>query len=91
MIAASAKIHPLSVVDDGAVVGENVACSICSTFGGRRSFWGDDVELLTHVVVSGRTTMRPRHRRIFPSAVIGGDPQSIHLHCLRGEPTLIVR
>ncbi|WP_183799057.1 acyl-ACP--UDP-N-acetylglucosamine O-acyltransferase [Mycoplana azooxidifex] len=76
MIAASARIHPLSVVEDGAVIGENVAVGpFCHV--GPNVVLGDEVELLTHVVVTGRTTIG-RGTRIFPSAVIGGDPQSIH-------------
>ncbi len=38
---------------------------------------GDDVELLSHAVVTGRTTIG-RGTRIFPCAIIGGDPQSVH-------------
>lgn len=76
MIAASARIHPLAVVEDGAVIGENVAVGpFCHV--GPKVILGDDVELLTHVVVAGRTTIG-RRTRIFPSAVIGGDPQSVH-------------
>jgi UDP-N-acetylglucosamine acyltransferase len=76
MIAASAKIHPLSVVEEGAVVGENVVVGpFCHV--GPKVILGDGVELLTHVVVTGRTTIG-RGTRIFASAVIGGDPQSLH-------------
>ena len=76
MISASARIHPLAVVEDGAVIGENVTVGpFCHV--GPKVVLGDDVELLTHVVVTGRTTIG-RGTRIFPSAVIGGDPQSVH-------------
>ncbi|HEV7246830.1 MAG TPA: acyl-ACP--UDP-N-acetylglucosamine O-acyltransferase [Shinella sp.] len=76
MIAASAKIHPLSVIEDGAVVGENVVVGpFCHV--GPKVVLGDDVELLTHVVVTGRTDIG-RGTRIFANAVIGGDPQSVH-------------
>lgn len=76
MIAVSAKIHPLSVVEEGAVIGENVVVGpFCHV--GPKVVLADDVELLTHVVVTGRTTIG-RGTRIFPSAVIGGDPQSVH-------------
>ncbi len=75
MIAASARIHPLSVIEDGAVVGENVVVGpFCHV--GPNVVLGDDVELLSHVVVTGFTTIG-RGTRIFPSAVIGGEPQSI--------------
>lgn len=76
MIASSAKIHPLSVVDEGAVIGENVVVGpFCHV--GAKTVLGDGVELLSHVVVTGRTVIG-RGTRIFPSAVIGGEPQSVH-------------
>ncbi len=76
MIAASAKVHPLSVVEDGAVIGENVVIGpFC--YVGPKVVLQEGVELLPHVVVAGRTTVG-RGTRIFPSAVIGGDPQSVH-------------
>ena len=76
MIAASAKIHPLSVIEDGAVIGENVVVGpFCHV--GSKVVLGDGVELLTHVVVTGRTDIGAG-TRIFANAVIGGDPQSVH-------------
>lgn len=76
VIKASAVIHPQSVIADGAVVGERVRIGpFCQV--GPKVVLGDDVELLSHVVVTGRTTIGAG-TRIFPSAVIGGDPQSIH-------------
>ncbi|MFC3072738.1 acyl-ACP--UDP-N-acetylglucosamine O-acyltransferase [Shinella pollutisoli] len=86
MIAASAKIHPLSVVEEGAVVGENVVVGpFCHV--GPRVVLHDDVELLAHAVVTGRTTIG-RRTRIFSNAVIGGDPQSLHHD--GAETTLVV-
>lgn len=76
MIAASAKIHPLAVVEDGAVIGENVVIGpFCHV--GPKVVLHDEVELLPHAVVTGRTVIG-RACRIFPNAVIGGDPQSLH-------------
>ena len=76
MIAASAKIHPLSVIEDGAVVGENVVVGpFCHV--GPKVVLHEGVELLTHVVVTGRTVIG-RGTRIFANAVIGGDPQRWH-------------
>lgn len=76
MIAASAKIHPLSVVEDGAEVGDNVVIGpFCHV--GPKVVLGDKVELLSHVVVIGRTQVGSG-TKIFPSAVIGGDSQSVH-------------
>ena len=76
MIAASAKIHPLSVIEDGAVIGENVVVGpFCHV--GPKVVLHEGVELLTHAVVTGRTVIG-RGTRIFANAVIGGDPQSLH-------------
>ncbi|PZU85177.1 MAG: acyl-[acyl-carrier-protein]--UDP-N-acetylglucosamine O-acyltransferase [Shinella sp.] len=76
MIAASASIHPLAVVDDGAVIGENVKIGPFCRVGSRVTL-GDGSELISHVSVTGLTTIG-RNAKIFPCAVIGGDPQSVH-------------
>jgi UDP-N-acetylglucosamine acyltransferase len=75
-IASSASIHPMAVVEDGAIIGENVKIGpFCHV--GPRVVLGDDVELLAHSVVMGITTIG-KGTKIFPMAVIGGDPQSVH-------------
>lgn len=76
MIAASAKIHPSSVVESGAVIGENVKIGpFC--YIGPKVVLGDDIEILSHAVVVGRTTVG-KGTKIFPNAVVGGDSQSVH-------------
>lgn len=75
-IAASAIIHPMSIVEDGAVIGENVRIGPFCTVGAKVVL-GDDVELISHVVVTGRTSIGGK-TKIFPSTVIGADPQSVH-------------
>lgn len=75
-IAASARIHPLALIEDGAVIGENVVVGPFSHVG-PRVVLKDGVELLSHAVVSGRTEIG-RNCRIFPMAVIGGVSQSLH-------------
>jgi UDP-N-acetylglucosamine acyltransferase len=75
-IAASARIHPTAIVEEGAVIGENVKIGpFCQV--GPRVVLGDDVELVSHAVVTGRTDIG-RACRIFPMAVIGGVSQSLH-------------
>ncbi|MCJ8147690.1 acyl-ACP--UDP-N-acetylglucosamine O-acyltransferase [Shinella sedimenti] len=76
MIAASARVHPLAVVEDGAVIGENVVVGPFS-YVGPKVVLHDDVELLQHAVVTGRTVIG-RGCRFFPNSVVGGDPQSLH-------------
>lgn len=86
MISATAKIHPLSVIEDGAEIGENVTIGpFCHV--GPHVVLKDNVELLTHVVVLGRTTVG-EGTRIFPSAVIGGDSQSAHHSAV--DTTLVI-
>ena len=75
-IAASARIHPLAVVEDGAVIGENVVVGPFSHVGSRVVL-KDGVELFSHAVVTGNTEIG-RNCRIFPMAVIGGVSQSLH-------------
>lgn len=75
-IASSARIHPLSVVEDGAVIGENVSIGpFCHV--GPKVELKEGVTLHSHVVVTGRTVIG-KGCTMFPNAVIGGDPQSIH-------------
>lgn len=75
-IAASARIHPMAVVEDGAVVGENVVVGpFCLV--GSKVVLNDGVELISNAVVTGRTVIG-KNTRIFAGAVIGGDPQSVH-------------
>ncbi|SMC67214.1 acyl-ACP--UDP-N-acetylglucosamine O-acyltransferase [Rhizobium sp. RU36D] len=70
------QIHPMAVVEDGAVIGQGVKIGpFCHV--GPHVVLGDEVELLSHAVVTGRTTIG-RGTRIFPCATIGGDPQSVH-------------
>lgn len=75
-IAASARIHPLAVVEDGAVIGENVVVGPFSRIG-PKVVLKDGVEIHSNAVVTGRTEVG-KGSRIFPMAVIGGDPQSVH-------------
>jgi UDP-N-acetylglucosamine acyltransferase len=75
-IAASARIHPMAVIEDGAVIGEDcVIGPFC--YVGPKVELGDRVELLPHASVMGRTVVGGGCR-VFPHAVIGGDPQSVH-------------
>ncbi|MFT4001873.1 MAG: acyl-ACP--UDP-N-acetylglucosamine O-acyltransferase [Rhizobium sp.] len=75
-IAKSASIHKFAVVEDGAIIGENVVVGpFCHV--GPKVVLHENVHLLTHAVVTGRTTIG-KGTKIFPMAVVGGDPQSVH-------------
>jgi UDP-N-acetylglucosamine acyltransferase len=76
LIAKSARIHPMAVVEDGAVIGEGVTVGpFCQV--GPKVVLHDNVVLLGHAVVTGLTTIG-KGTKIFPMAVVGGDPQSVH-------------
>lgn len=83
-ISTTARIHPLALVEDGAVIGENVTIGpFCHV--GPKVVLGDGCELLSHAVVVGRTTIG-KNAKIHSMAVIGGEPQSVH-H--QGEETTL--
>ncbi|MDO1583922.1 acyl-ACP--UDP-N-acetylglucosamine O-acyltransferase [Rhizobium oryzicola] len=75
-IAASARIHPLAFVEDGAVIGENtVVGPFCRI--GPRVVLGSDVEVVSNAVITGLTEVG-NGCKIHPMAVIGGVSQSLH-------------
>jgi UDP-N-acetylglucosamine acyltransferase len=85
MIPASARIHPSSVVEEGAIIGEDVTIGpFCLVEKSARL--GQGTELLANVSVLGRTAIGA-HCRIFPSAVVGGEPQNVGY---KGEDTELV-
>lgn len=75
-IAASAVIHPMAVVEDGAVIGENVKIGPLCRVGSRVTL-KDGVELISNAVVTGLTEIGAGST-IHPMAVIGGVSQSLH-------------
>lgn len=72
---ASPSIHPTSLVDPAAQLGENVTIGPFCLIG-PEVVLGESVQLLSHVVIQGRTTIGP-HTRIFPFASIGHEPQDL--------------
>lgn len=76
--------HATAIVEDGAKLGEGVRLGPYCTVG-RDVVLGDGVELVSHVVVAGRTTIGAR-TRIFPFASIGHQPQDLKYH---GEPSTL--
>ncbi len=78
-------IHPSSVIEAGATLGKDVAIGpFCHV--GADVVLGDNVELLSHVAVAGRTSIGAR-TRIFPFASIGHEPQDLKFH---GEESVLV-
>lgn len=77
-------IHPSSVVEPGATLGEGVRIGPFCMVGADVTL-GDGCELVSHAVVAGRTTIGPR-ARIFPFASIGHQPQDLKF---KGEPSTL--
>lgn len=74
-------IHPSAVIEDGASLGEGVRIGpFCHV--GKDAKIGDGVEMKSHVVVAGDTTIGAR-TVIFPFASLGHQPQDLKY---RGEP-----
>lgn len=72
---ASARVHPLSLVEDGAIIGENVVIGpFCHV--GSKVVLKDGVQLLNNACVEGKTVIG-EGTVVFPMAVIGGPPQAI--------------
>jgi UDP-N-acetylglucosamine acyltransferase len=72
----------MAVVEDGAIIGEGVTLGPFSYVGPKVRLH-DNVVLHPHAIVTGLTTVGAG-TKIFPNAVVGGDPQSVH-H--KGEET----
>lgn len=83
-IDQSAKVHSSSVVEDGATLGAGVKIGpFCHV--GPDVTLGDNVELVSHAAVHGRTRVGAG-ARIFPFASIGHQPQDLKFH---GEPSTL--
>lgn len=76
------QLHATAIVEDGAVLGENVRVGPYCHVGPNVTL-GDDCELVSHCVVAGNTTIGQR-TRIFPFASIGHQPQDLKY---KGEQT----
>jgi UDP-N-acetylglucosamine acyltransferase len=83
-MSAKPEIHPTAIVEDGARIADAVKigphCHVA-----RQVTMGEGVELVSHVVVAGRTSIGAR-TRIFPFASIGHQPQDLKYH---GEPSTL--
>ncbi|MGO9134169.1 MAG: acyl-ACP--UDP-N-acetylglucosamine O-acyltransferase [Methylovirgula sp.] len=78
-------IHPLALVEHGALLGEGVRVGPFCLVGASVEL-GAGSELVSHVVVAGRTTIGPR-AKIYPFASIGHAPQDLKY---RGEESSLV-
>ncbi len=71
-------IHPSAIVDDGAEIGDGVVIGPYCVVGPDVHLH-NGVELLSHVVVDGRTEIG-ENTKIFPFASIGHQPQDLKYH-----------
>jgi UDP-N-acetylglucosamine acyltransferase len=78
-------IHASAIVEDGAQLGAGVRVGpFCHV--GPQVQLGDGVELMSHVVIAGNTSIGARSR-VFPFASLGHEPQDLKY---RGEPNSLV-
>jgi UDP-N-acetylglucosamine acyltransferase len=78
------EIHPTAVVEDGARIAPGVRIGpLCHV--GAEVALDEGVQLVSHVVVAGRTSIGAR-TRIFPFASIGHQPQDLKY---KGEPSTL--
>jgi UDP-N-acetylglucosamine acyltransferase len=82
---ADNKIHPTAIVEAGAKLGSGISIGPYCTVGPEVTL-GDGVELVSHAVVAGTTTIGAR-TRIFPFASIGHQPQDLKY---KGEPATLL-
>ena len=75
-------VHPTTIVADGAHVPESCAVGPYCIIGPQVAL-GERCELVSHVVLDGRTTLG-KDNRIFPFTSLGCEPQDLKY---RGEPT----
>jgi UDP-N-acetylglucosamine acyltransferase len=80
----TANVHPTAIVEDGAQLGEGVTIGPFCMVGSEVKL-GENVELISHAVVTGRTTLGARSK-VFPFASIGHRPQDLKYS---GEPSTL--
>jgi UDP-N-acetylglucosamine acyltransferase len=80
-----AQIHPTAIIEPGAKLAESVRVGPYCVVGAKVEL-DAEVELLSHVVVAGRTSIG-EGTRIFPFASIGHQPQDLKYH---GEDSALV-
>jgi UDP-N-acetylglucosamine acyltransferase len=79
-------VHPTAIVEDGAILGDNVTIGPFSIVGPRVRI-GDNAVLHSHVVVTGQTTIG-RDARIYPFASLGHPAQ--HLKFMHDDGRIVI-
>ena len=78
-------IHPTAIVSDKARIGDNVTIGPYCVVD-EHVVLGDGCELISHVSISGHTTIGSNNR-FFPFSSIGHEPQDLKFH---GEPSELI-
>jgi UDP-N-acetylglucosamine acyltransferase len=79
------NIHPTAIISDKAILGENVFIGPYCVVGEHVQI-GDGCELISHVVLTGHTTLG-KNNRVFPFASIGHEPQDLKYY---GEASEVI-
>ncbi len=69
------NIHPTAIIEDGAIIGNNVTIGAFSYVGSNVTI-GDNTTVGTHTLIEGITTIG-KHNQIFSHATIGSIPQDL--------------
>jgi len=68
-------IHPTAIIEDGAIIGNNVSIGAFTLIGPKVKI-GDNTTVASHTVITGDTTIG-ENNRIFSNAAIGTIPQDL--------------
>lgn len=85
MISASAKIHPTSIIENGAIIGDEVIIGPFCHIGAQVEI-GDKTEIKSHAVINGMTKIG-RENQIYSFVTIGEVNQDLKY---KDEPTLTI-
>jgi len=69
------NIHPTAIIEDGAIIGNNVTIGAYSCISAKATI-GDGTAIASHVVIDGKTTIG-KNNQIFSHAVVGSIPQDL--------------
>jgi UDP-N-acetylglucosamine acyltransferase len=78
-------IHPSAVIEEGAILGNNVSIGPFAYIGSKVSI-GDHTTVAAHAVIDGDTTIG-KHNRIFSHSAVGTIPQDLKYD---GEPVQLI-
>lgn len=78
------QIHPTALIAEGAQLAQGVCVGAYAVIG-PNVILKNNVNIHSHVVIEGHTTIGA-HTEVFPFAILGLAPQSIHY---QGEPTIL--